>query len=474
MGKAPKERLAIQRQTMREQPAEVRITNFEEVPYGFDAERAILEADRCLHCKNKPCVDGCPVSIDIPAFISLISEGRFIEAAMKIKETNTLPAVCGRVCPQEDQCEKFCIRVRTDKSVAIGSLERFAADTERIDGAVKLPDLPPQSGKRIAVVGSGPSGLTVAYDLRRIGHDVTVFEALHKPGGVLVYGIPEFRLPKYIVEAEVEYLRRIGVTIKMNCVIGRIDTVDELLEQGYDAVYVATGAGAPVFPGVPGENLCGIFSANEYLTRSNLMKGYRQDYETPMPCSRKVVVLGGGNVAMDSARTALRLGPESVTILYRRSEAEMPARAEESHHAMEEGIVFKFLTAPVEFIGDEHGMVRSVRCIRMELGEPDDSGRRRPLPVPGSEFEVPADTVIVAIGNKPNPLVPETTEDLTVSRWGTIIADDQGHTVKPGVFAGGDIVTGAATVIEAMGAGKRAAVAIHNYITDGDRRWPTI
>ena len=458
---------------MNEQPAEERVGNFREVPYGYDADTAKLEAERCLQCKTRPCVAGCPVAVDIPGFIKLVAEGKFIEAAWKIKETNSLPAVCGRVCPQEDQCEALCVRGKKGEPVAIGRLERFVADFERARGEVRIPAIPQATGKRIAVVGSGPSGLTVAGDLRKLGHAVTVFEALHKPGGVLVYGIPEFRLPKAIVEAEVSYLDKLGVTFEFNSVIGRIETVDELFEDGFDAVYIATGAGAPVFLGVPGENLGGIFSANEYLTRSNLMKGYLfPEYDTPMPKSRRVVVLGGGNVAMDSARTALRLGPEEVTILYRRSAAELPARAEEIHHAEEEGVRFHYLTSPVAFLGDNDNMVTSVRCIRMELGEPDASGRRRPIPVPDSEFEVETDTVIVAIGNLANPLVPNTTPDLPINRWGNIIADDRGKTGKPGVFAGGDIVTGAATVIQAMGAGRTAAMSIHEYVMNkGGWQW---
>jgi len=466
-------KMKIPRQPMREQPPEERIKNFHEVPYGYDPETAKLEAERCLQCRKKPCVDGCPVAVDIPGFIALIAEGRYVEAARKVKETNSLPAICGRVCPQEDQCEKLCVRGKKGEPVAIGRLERFVADYERADGEVTIPEIPTPTGKRVAVVGSGPSGLTVAGDLRKMGHEVTVFEALHKPGGVLVYGIPEFRLPKAIVEAEVSYLEKLGVKFECNSIIGRIETIDELLDEGYDAVYVATGAGAPVFLGIPGENLGGIFSANEYLTRSNLMKGYLfPEYDTPMPKSRKVVVLGGGNVAMDAARTALRLGPEEVTIVYRRSAAELPARDEEIHHAEEEGVKFRFLTAPVAFIGDEAKMVKSMRCIRMELGEPDESGRRRPIPVPGSEFEMETDTVIVAIGNLPNPLIPRTTPDLPVGRRGNILADGKGRTGKRGVFAGGDIVTGAATVIQAMGAGRIAAKSIHEYLmNESDWHW---
>jgi len=461
----------IPRQKMKEQPPQERIRNFLEVPYGYDEETAKLEAERCLQCKKKPCVDGCPVGIDIPGFIALISEGRFIEAAWKIKETNSLPAVCGRVCPQEDQCEKLCVRGKKGEPVAIGRLERFIADYERAQGSVSVPEIPPPTGMKIAVVGSGPSGLTVAGDCVKMGHAVTVFEALHKAGGVLVYGIPEFRLPKAIVEAEVNYLERLGVEFEVNSVIGRIDTVDDLLAD-YDAVYVATGAGAPVFLGLPGENLGGIFSANEYLTRSNLMKGYLfPEYDTPMPESRKVIVLGGGNVAMDSARTAKRLGPEKVTILYRRTRTEMPARDEEIHHAEEEGIEMQFLTSPVAFLGDDRNMVEKVRCLRMELGEPDSSGRRRPIPIEGSEFEIETDTVIVAVGNLPNPLIPNTTHDLPVSKRGNILADEAGRTGKKGVFAGGDIVTGAATVIEAMGAGRIAARSIHEYLVNGKGVW---
>jgi len=416
-------------------------------------------------------VDGCPVGIDIPGFIKLISEGKFVEAAWKIKETNSLPSVCGRVCPQEDQCEKLCVRGKKGEPVAIGRLERFAADFERQQGVKTLPEILPSTGKKVAVIGSGPSGLTVAGDLVKMGHGVTVFEALHKPGGVLIYGIPEFRLPKNIVGEEVAYLEKLGVKFELNSVIGRIETIDKLLTEDFNAVYVATGAGAPVFLGIPGENLGGIFSANEYLTRSNLMKGYLfPQYDTPMPVSRKVVVLGGGNVAMDSARTALRLGPEKVSILYRRSAQELPARIEEIHHAKEEGIEFRFLTAPVAFLGDEENMVHTVKCIRMELGEPDDSGRRKPIPIPGSEFEVETDTVIIAVGNLPNPLIPRTTPDLPVTIRGNIQTDETGRTGKKGVFAGGDIVTGAATVIQAMGAGRIAAKSIHEYIM-GNGDW---
>ena len=457
-------RMKISRQPMPEQAPGERVRNFFEVPFGYDEKTAMLEAQRCLQCKNKPCVQGCPVQIDIPAFIKLIGEGKFIEAALELKKTNSLPAVCGRVCPQEEQCEILCVRGKKGEPVAIGRLERFAADYERARGEVTIPDIAPPTGKKIAVIGSGPSGLTAAGDLVKSGYDVTVFEALHKPGGVLVYGIPEFRLPKEIVQAEVDYLEKLGVKFRMNTVIGRMTTIDRMLDDGFDAVYVATGAGAPVFLGIPGENFGGIFSANEYLTRSNLMKGYLYpEYDTPMPKSRRVAVFGGGNVAMDSARTALRLGPEEVNVIYRRSKTEMPARIEEVHHAEEEGVEFMFLTAPVEFIGDERSMVRAVRCLKMELGEPDASGRRRPVPIPGSEFDVEIDTAIIAIGNLANPLIPRSTPDLPVNKWGNIIADDTGKTGKNAVYAGGDIVTGAATVIKAMGAGRAAAKSIHEY-----------
>ena len=466
-----KNKMNIPRQSMPEQNPEERVKNFLEVPYGYDSDTAMLEAERCLQCKNAPCVKGCPVQVKIPEFIKLVSEGKFIEAAWKIKETNILPAVCGRVCPQEDQCELVCVRGKKGKPVAIGRLERFVADYERSHGEITIPELPPPTGKKVAVIGSGPSGLTVAGDLVKMGHEITVFEALHKAGGVLVYGIPEFRLPKSIVESEVSYLKKLGVKFELNSIIGRIMTIDELFEEGFNAIYVSSGAGAPVFLGIPGENLGGIFSANEYLTRSNLMKGYLYPkYDTPMPRGRKVVVLGGGNVAMDSARTAKRLGPEKVTILYRRSEKELPARVEEIHHAKEEGIEFHYLTSPIEFLGDGHNLVRAIKGIRMKLGEPDESRRRRPIPIPNSEFEIEADIVIVAIGNHPNPLISNTTPDLPVNKWGNIIADETGKTGKKGVFAGGDIVTGAATVIQAMGAGRVAAKSIHEYIMSDESK----
>ncbi|HIE03638.1 MAG TPA: NADPH-dependent glutamate synthase [Candidatus Latescibacteria bacterium] len=453
----------IPRQRMPEQDPQVRVRNFWEVPLGYTPELAVMEAERCLQCKNPQCVKGCPVEVDIPGFIRLIREGDFLGAARKIKETNNLPAICGRVCPQETQCEKFCVLGRRYEPVAIGRLERFAADYEREHG-YDPPSLPSPTGKKVAVVGSGPSGLTAAADLAKIGHKVVIFEGLHVPGGVLVYGIPEFRLPKSIVQAEVDFVRSLGVEIRTDWVIGKIRTVDELLEE-YDAVYIATGAGAPTFMNIPGENLNGVYSANEYLTRVNLMKAYQfPEADTPVRRGRRVVVVGGGNVAMDAARTARRLGAD-VTVIYRRSRAEMPARLEEVHHAEEEGVKFQFLTNPVRYIGNDEGWVVAAECVRMELGEPDSSGRRRPVPVPGSEFTIEVDQVIVAIGTHANPLVPSTTRDLKLNERGYIVVDPEtGATSREGVFAGGDIVTGAATVIEAMGAGKRAARAIDAYL----------
>jgi glutamate synthase (NADPH/NADH) small chain len=456
----------IPRQSMREQDPQVRSKNFDEVPLGYTEEEAILEASRCLHCKKPFCVAGCPVDIDIPGFIALISEKDFIGAARKIKETNSLPAVCGRVCPQEIQCEEVCVLGKKGDPVAIGRLERFVADYERRSGNIAIPETPAKTGKRVAIVGSGPAGLTIAGDLIKRGHDITIFEGLHKAGGVLIYGIPEFRLPKNIVDAEVEYLEKLGVKIVTDAVIGRGKTVDDLLEEGYDAVFLGVGAGAPVFMNIPGENLSGIYSANEYLTRSNLMKAYRfPEYDTPIARGKNVAVLGAGNVTMDSARTALRLGAEKVTVVYRRTEVEMPARAEEVHHAKEEGVEFKLLTNPVEYIGDENGWVKGMKCIRMELGEPDESGRRRPVPIEGSEFVIDVDMVVVAIGTNANPVIPITTPGLETNKWGYIVADEEtGKTSREGVYAGGDIVTGSATVILAMGAAKKAARAIDEYL----------
>ena len=458
----------IPRQKMPEQSPEDRIGNFDEVPFGYTVELAQREALRCLQCKKPSCMQGCPVEIDIPAFVRLIAEGDFVGSARKLKETNNLPAICGRVCPQETQCEQVCVLAKKFEPVAIGRLERFAADYERTHGEVALPEIAAPTGKRVAVVGSGPSGLTAAADLAKMGHRATIFEGLHTPGGVLVYGIPEFRLPKAIVQSEVEFVQRLGVEIQTNRVIGKTMTVDELLE-AFDAVYIATGAGAPVFMGIEGENLNGVYSANEYLTRVNLMKAYRfPETDTPVVRGRKAVVIGGGNVAMDSARTARRLGAE-VHLIYRRSRVEMPARDEEIHHAEEEGIRFQLLTNPIRYIGDEQGWVTGAECLRMELGEPDASGRRRPVPIAGSEFLIEVDTVIVAIGNQANPLVPMTTPGLEVNRWGNIVAEEEtGATSRAGVFAGGDIVTGAATVIEAMGAAKRAARAIDRFLREGE------
>jgi len=444
---------------MREQEPKERARNFSEVPYGYTEEEAVREARRCLQCKKPLCVEGCPVAVQIPQFIKLVEQGEFAAAARKIKETNSLPAVCGRVCPQEEQCELKCVLGKKGEPVAIGNLERFAADWERDHGVVELPAVKKANGRKVAVVGSGPAGLTLAGELVKEGFAVTVFEALHQPGGVLVYGIPEFRLPKEIVKREVEYLERMGVTVVRNFVVGRTATIEELMkEEGYDAVFVGSGAGLPSFMHIPGENFIGVYSANEYLTRSNLMKAYKPDSPTPIIRGKNVVTVGGGNVAMDSARTALRLGADRSMIVYRRSEAEMPARKAEIHHAQEEGIEFHLLCNPVAILADDKGYVRGIRCVRMELGEPDSSGRRRPVPVKGSEFELACDVVVIAIGNNPNPLIPNTTPDLTVTKWGTIAADERdGRTSKKHVYAGGDIVTGAATVILAMGAGRTAA-----------------
>ncbi len=459
--------IKIPRQDMPEQDAKLRTHNFVEVPYGYNTDLAKIEAARCLQCPAPKCVEGCPVGIDIPAFIKLISEGKYVDAAKKIKETNSLPAITGRVCPQETQCEIKCILNSFDKPVAIGRLERFVADYERQTNSVELPKKVKPSGHKIAVIGSGPAGLTVAADLVQYGHSVTIFEALHEPGGVLTYGIPEFRLPKEIVKSEINYLKNLGVKIELNAVIGKLFTIDELLkERGFSAVFISVGAGLPVFMKIEGENLNNIYSANEYLTRINLMRAYKfPEYDTPAPRGRRVVVIGGGNVAMDCARTALRMGAEESTIVYRRSEKELPARLEEIHHAMDEGVNFKFLTNPVRYLGDEKGFVKKMECIKMELGEPDESGRRRPVPIQGSNFLMDIDMAIVAIGSGPNPIIFDTTPDLPLNKWGYIDADEQtGKTKKEGVWAGGDIVTGAATVISAMGAGKRAAKSIDEYL----------
>ena len=454
----------IPRVPVREQDPKVRATNFEEVCYGYNVEEAQLEASRCLNCKNPRCVAACPVSVKIPQFIQQVAAGDFAGAAMTIAEDSSLPAICGRVCPQETQCEGSCILGVKGEPVAIGKLERFVADWSRENGGVK-PVVAPSNGHKIAVIGSGPAGLACASDLAKLGYEVTIFEALHRPGGVLEYGIPEFRLPKdKVVAAEIASVKALGVKIETNVIAGRTVTIDSLLDkEGFAAVFVGSGAGLPRFMNIPGEHYNGVFSANEFLTRNNLMKAYREDYDTPIHTGKKVVVVGGGNVAMDAARTALRLGAET-TIVYRRTEKELPARVEEVHHAKEEGIQFAMLTNPVEILGDENGWVTGVRCIRMELGEPDESGRRSPVEVPGSEFDIKTDTVIMSLGTSPNPLIAKTTAGLETTRRGCLVADENGATTRPGVFAGGDAVTGAATVILAMGAGRKAAAAIHEYV----------
>ena len=456
--------MSLTKNPIPEQDPNVRNKNFEEVSLGYDAETAVDEANRCLHCKNQPCVDGCPVNVKIPDFIDLIKQGKFIEANNKIKETSSLPAVCGRVCPQESQCESKCVRGIKGEPVAIGRLERFAADYAMAHPSTDPIEVPASNGHKVAIVGAGPAGLTCAGDLRNMGYEVTVFEVLHTAGGVLMYGIPEFRLPKAIVQKEIDTLKAKGVEFVLNFVVGRTETIDDLFADGYEAIFVGSGAGLPNFLHIPGEGLNGVYSANEYLTRVNLMKAYKEDSPTPNYHAKKVAVFGGGNVAMDGARVAKRMGADDVYIVYRRTETELPARAEEVHHAKEEGIEFKLLASPLEILGDENFHVKGVRCQKMELGEPDASGRRRPVPIEGEEFVLDVDAVIVAIGTSPNPLIRTTTPGLEANRKGCIVADEVGMTTKEGVFAGGDAVTGAATVILAMGAGKKAAAAIDEYI----------
>ena len=457
----------LNRVPVREQDPKVRATNFDEVCLGYNMEEAMEEASRCINCKNAKCIQGCPVSINIPAFVKAVKEGKITEAADIIAESSALPAICGRVCPQETQCEGKCIRGIKGDPISIGKLERFVADYSREHGYVpKKPEN--TNGKKVAIIGSGPAGLTCAGDLAKLGYEVTIFEALHEPGGVLTYGIPEFRLPKdEVVQKEIDNVRKLGVKIECNVVIGKSVTIDQLMEEeGFEAVFIGSGAGLPKFMGIPGENAVGVFSANEFLTRNNLMKAFRDDYDTPIFRGTKVAVVGGGNVAMDAARTALRLGATTY-IVYRRSEAELPARVEEVHHAKEEGIIFHLLTNPTEILEDEKGWVKGMKCVRMELGEPDASGRRRPVVIPDSEFTLDVDTVIMALGTSPNPLISSTTEGLEINKWKCIVAEeDNGQTSKNGVFAGGDAVTGAATVILAMEAGKAGAKGIHEYLSN--------
>jgi len=459
-------KLDLNRVNMPKQKPKERARNFNEVALGYTEKNALAEASRCIQCKKRPCIEGCPVGVDIPEFIAALRDGDMPEAVKALKNKNALPGVCGRVCPQETQCEEVCTLAKKGAPIAIGRLERYVADWELKNKKKADAEIAPATNKRVAVVGSGPAGLTVAADLAKRGHKVTILEALHVAGGVLMYGIPEFRMPKNIVQAEVEYVKSLGVEIKLDSVIGKISTVDELLGEGYDAVFLGTGAGLPMFLNIPGENLNGIYSANEFLTRINLMKAYLfPEYDTPIKAGKRVAVIGGGNVAMDSARCAVRLGADEVSIVYRRSRTEIPARLEEVENAEEEGIVFKLLTNPVRFLGDEKGWVTGMECIEMELGEPDASGRRRPIPKKGSEFVLDVDIVVVALGTSPNPLVPTTTEGLDTTKRGTVVADEEtSKTTKAGVWAGGDVVTGAATVISAMGAGKRAAASIDAYL----------
>ena len=461
-----KSKLDLVRRPIPKQPPEVRASNFNEVALGYPAGLAIEEAKRCLQCKKPKCVDMCPVEIDIPGFIKAIAEERFADGIRVLKQKNCLPAVCGRVCPQEEQCESACVLLKRGGQIAVGRLERFLADWEAAQGEIETPTIAPATGKKVAVIGAGPAGLTVAGDLILQGHEVTIFEALHKLGGVLIYGIPEFRLPKAIVQREVDYLAQLGVRVVENYVVGKTRTVDSLLEE-YDALFVGSGAGLPWFMRIEGENLNGVYSANEYLTRMNLMKGFRfPDYHTPVKRHARVAIVGGGNVAMDCARSALRLGAES-RIIYRRSRDELPARLEEVENAEEEGVLFDFLTLPTRYIGDENGWVREMEILRMELGEPDASGRRRPVPIEGSEERVPVDAVVCAIGNSPNPLIPNTTPGLEVGKWGNVVADEAtGLTSRARIWAGGDVVTGAATVILAMGAGRAAARSMHEYLSE--------
>jgi glutamate synthase (NADPH/NADH) small chain len=466
--KKKKKEIIPEKYHMPEQKPEDRVKNFKEVPFGYDMATAILEAQRCIQCPKPFCVEGCPVEIDIPGFVGAIAEGDMAEAIRIMKLDNNLPAICGRVCPQEDQCEEVCVIAKKGEPVGIGRLERFIADYDYEHDIAPPPEKAPPKGKKVAIVGSGPAGLTCAGDLARMGYDVTVFEAFHETGGVLRYGIPEFRLPKSILDQEVEYVSSLGVDIQCNMVIGKILTIQELMEdEGFSAVFVGTGAGLPRWMRVPGENLNGVYSANEYLTRVNLMRGYLfPEYDTPIWTGKKVAVIGGGNTAMDSVRTSLRMGADEGHIYYRRTQKEMPARIEEIHHAEEEGVKFTFLVAPIEVLGNDEGWVRGMILQRMELGEPDDSGRRRPVPLEGDAYEVEVDTVIVAVGTYPNPIIPATTANLEISKWGTIVVDpENGMTNVPGVFAGGDIVTGGATVIGAMGAGKIAARGLDAYLS---------
>jgi len=458
-------KIDYKRRSMPKQEPFERVKNFDEVALGYTTQLAQEEASRCLGCKKPLCVKGCPVAIDIPGFIDCIVEGDFAAGVKKIKETNALPAVCGRVCPQEDQCEKVCVLGKKGSPVAIGRLERFLADWEAASGATEQPDIASPTGKKIAVVGAGPAGVTVANDLALLGHEVVIFEALHDAGGVLTYGIPEFRLPKSIVRREVEYVQSLGVTLHTDYIVGKTKTVDKMLDK-FDAMFIAAGAGLPWFLEIPGENLNGVYSANEYLTRCNLMKGFRfPEHDTPIKRPSRVAVFGGGNVAMDSARTALRLGADEVHIVYRRSRDELPARLEEVENAEEEGVIFDFLTLPVKFLGNEDGWLTDMECLKMELGEPDDSGRRRPVPIEGSEFKVKIDAAVCSIGNSPNPLIPMTTSGLEVGRKGNIVADEEtGQTSRDHIWAGGDVVTGAATVISAMGAARQAAKDIHEHL----------